>query len=416
MSACSSTQSVVEEEQLAAKKALKSHETLLQALMSAITCQICFEPMSRPFTLAPCGHSSCYACLLSWFRAAPQGAELQPLPEYLADALDPQRPTLLLLNSKLLLNKNKTCPQCRGTVREPPLEVWTLKNLVDAMRESGLAKDLETAASEEKSTGGAKSEPWRGVFPSKEDMLLRLNEQTAADNDLGILDEGDDVRRCTVCLHEIWEAFCTGCGRNYPGLEMRNLANRNDFQGNLEVSFSCRFDVFMTEIPQLQRAYIDLAIDAEDDDDENDLLAGEDYESSFIDDEEQHQTINVLSDDSEEAQFSQRITLDVLESDDDDPASASPSRRDRRAALLRRRIVLHSDSEVTDLDSPDISPRRTRASRVRQAVMSDEEDDEVEEVPMTRALFRRRGRHVLSDNDEEMDELDDDDEIGRAHV
>ncbi|TFY51852.1 hypothetical protein EVJ58_g10342, partial [Rhodofomes roseus] len=97
--------------QLAAKTELSSKQgTLLSALHQSLTCQICLDPLHKPYALAPCGHIACHGCLIAWFQAPPADAHPH-------DVL----PVLL---------RKKTCPHCRTVVRERPIEVWAVKDMV----------------------------------------------------------------------------------------------------------------------------------------------------------------------------------------------------------------------------------------------------------------------------------------------
>lgn len=184
-----------------------------------------------------------FISLLSWFRAAPPEAEVQPVSPYLANSLDPEQPGLLRIDSRLLLSKIKKCPQCRCTINEPPFEAWTIKAVIDVMRKSDLASTILPSArwsSEAVVSSSSKQNLWYGVFRSREDRTIQnmafddrellqddFNPQVAGPNDIGIFDEEDDVRRCTLCLHELWNSTCTGCGRNYPGLELDHEADQD---------------------------------------------------------------------------------------------------------------------------------------------------------------------------------------------
>lgn len=62
--------------------------------------------------LSPCGHIFCAECLVSWFSVA----------EEVAHATRNAR-------------RKKVCPSCRAQVTTPPLELWALKDVLQAIRE-----------------------------------------------------------------------------------------------------------------------------------------------------------------------------------------------------------------------------------------------------------------------------------------
>ncbi|PCH37511.1 hypothetical protein WOLCODRAFT_140902 [Wolfiporia cocos MD-104 SS10] len=167
---------------------LKTHATLFSTLTNALTCQICLEPLHRPFALAPCGHTACAACLAAWFTAPP-GEDAPP-----GGVLPP-------------LRRRKTCPHCRARVVERPVEVWAIKDAVGAVVRAGIVPappaDAEPGA-----------DPWDGIFPKPpRDAAGRDVRQ----EDRGILDAEDGgVYRCVDCMHEIWGGVCAECGRVYP--------------------------------------------------------------------------------------------------------------------------------------------------------------------------------------------------------
>lgn len=46
-------------------QAIERHSNLISSIVSTLTCQICYDPLLRPYTLAPCGHTACYVwCVL----------------------------------------------------------------------------------------------------------------------------------------------------------------------------------------------------------------------------------------------------------------------------------------------------------------------------------------------------------------
>ncbi|KAI5118951.1 hypothetical protein M0805_006297 [Coniferiporia weirii] len=219
---------------------LTTHKDFFAALAPSLTCQICLEPMHRPYALAPCGHTACYGCLIAWFRAPPQHIT-HPPPPHLAHNFDREDPSLLARDTPMLLRKEKTCPHCRAVVREVPVEAWGIKDIVAHLFASkgNMAKDLypdHVKPPETRETGISQpsADAWKGVFKPDHaraqaifNTLINLgtgggaaeaNEDRGRDGDRGFYDDEDNVYRCTVCYHEVWDGICTACGRLYPGL------------------------------------------------------------------------------------------------------------------------------------------------------------------------------------------------------
>ncbi|KAI0372393.1 hypothetical protein BV20DRAFT_1111970 [Pilatotrama ljubarskyi] len=188
-------------DQVSAKATLVSqHETLLSTFQQSLSCQICLDLMHKPFALAPCGHSACYDCLVNWFKAPPPDVPAHDvLPVWL---------------------RKKTCPHCRTVVKERPIEIWTIKEMVASLVKSGLGQALLPAPAPA-ADAPANADPWsgifrpangnHGVFPGgqRPELLQQL---------MGLRDDEDGgIYRCIDCHHEIWDGACSECGRVYPG-------------------------------------------------------------------------------------------------------------------------------------------------------------------------------------------------------
>jgi hypothetical protein len=171
---------------------IEKHQTLLNSIHQTMTCQVCLDLMHKPYALSPCGHLSCYDCLVQWFNAAPPGAN----------------PTGLNHHRK------KTCPHCRAIITERPAEVWGIKTIVAGICKSGLVPNL-TEPPPANATADGNVDPWEGIFPKPVVAADAWDERVG---DMGILDMEDGaVFRCRFCMHEIWDGVCTSCGREYPG-------------------------------------------------------------------------------------------------------------------------------------------------------------------------------------------------------
>ncbi|KAI0672412.1 hypothetical protein C8Q78DRAFT_1026895 [Trametes maxima] len=165
-------------DQVSTKTSLVSqHENLLSTFQQSLSCQICLDLMHKPFALAPCGHSACYQCLVNWFKAPP--------PDLPANAVPP---TWL---------RKKTCPHCRTVVRERPIEIWTIKEMVASLVKSGLspAAVAPPAPAAADAPAAVPADPWSGIFRPAIPAPVHHHG----------------------FLPDIWDGACSGCGRMYPG-------------------------------------------------------------------------------------------------------------------------------------------------------------------------------------------------------
>lgn len=370
---------------------LAAHQSVLNNISQALTCQICLDVMYKPYALAPCGHVACYDCLVQWFNAPP------------AD----NRPAIPAIVRK------KTCPHCRAVVRDRPAEIWTIKNLAQLIVKSGLTNVPPHLEAQVNVDRPADADPWDGIFRKSTHGFLPWLLADDADTeprrgeDVGMLDvEDGGIYRCLDCMHEIWDGVCTSCGRRYPGHE----GGEDWSDDELGLEFGPGVEEFDPEDDPgwigLEEGEGDdeddgLAIggdwypglpvfrwrfgfderdggdegEDEDDDDEGDEDAA--YESDFIDDE--HDTgiprgpirqlphiYELLSDDSDNEDHHSHVDAD-LPSEEDEPSFSS---RPRRTAPI---IVSSDDEDEDELDSSiAIRPLRPRRGRLVES------DDEVE--------------------------------------
>ncbi|KAH9025013.1 hypothetical protein EDB83DRAFT_2428236 [Lactarius deliciosus] len=169
-------------------KSPHKHEALFTSLLTSLVCQICLDLLHKPFALTPCGHVSCYSCLINWFNADRQPDELEGDNVF----------------------RKKTCPQCRAVVRGRPIEAWNVKDMVAAVVKSGLALDFPPPA----------ENPHRAIpdqrLPSSA-LRTGLSPTGGSPDAFGMFDAEDQVYRCLDCMHEIWGRSCSHCGRYYDG-------------------------------------------------------------------------------------------------------------------------------------------------------------------------------------------------------
>ncbi|KAG1752113.1 hypothetical protein EDB19DRAFT_2035667 [Suillus lakei] len=366
---------------------LAAHQSVLNNISQVLTCQICLDVMYKPYALAPCGHVACHDCLVQWFNAPP------------AD----NRPAVPAIVRK------KTCPHCRGVVRDRPAEIWTIKNLAHLIGKSGLANVPPHVEAQANADRPADADPWNGIFRKSAHGFLPWLLADDADaeprrgEDVGMLDTEDGgIYRCLDCMHEIWDGVCTSCGRRYPGHE----GGVDWSDDELGLDFAAGVEEFDPEddpgwmgleegegdaeddglaigdwYPGLPVFRWRFGFDEQDEDDDEEDDEGDeegDYESDFIDDEhdtgiprgpiQQLPHIYELTDDSDSEDRHSHVDADILSEEEEEHEPSLPSRPGRTAP-----IVVSSDEDEDELDSIfAIRPSRPRRGRLVES------DDEVE--------------------------------------
>ncbi|KAK2460798.1 hypothetical protein APHAL10511_007268 [Amanita phalloides] len=194
----------------------------------------------KPFALAPCGHVACYDCLVRWFTAPALGADDENVNRGHATAAG----NVVTGNH---IHKRKTCPICRVRVSERPVEVWDIKNMVNALVRCQLVDIVLSTSAEEissssnndrngQASGNSALDPWHRIFRPVRNAYgnnrqfnpwwrdwngnenMRPPERVDGPlEDVGMYDAEDHVYRCLDCMHEIWDGRCSACGRGYHG-------------------------------------------------------------------------------------------------------------------------------------------------------------------------------------------------------
>lgn len=238
---------------------LQRHKAYLTQHQQALTCQICLDLMHKPFALAPCGHITCYNCLIRWFTALPNpnpagdaDDNANPLPENVDEVQQ-------IVNSAearrgAYLGRRKTCPVCRAAVLQRPVEMWGIKSMVATLVNSELmdlppppiATPNSTTPGGANNNGDRINDPWRYIFQRTSALNNAIQGPLAQDQadreHMGMYDNEDGgVYRCIDCLHEIWGAVCTGCNRGYPGHE-RDDDDDDDYSDFEGVPYLFRHD------------------------------------------------------------------------------------------------------------------------------------------------------------------------------
>ncbi|KAJ7028695.1 hypothetical protein C8F04DRAFT_1118393 [Mycena alexandri] len=301
----------------------------------SLTCQICLDLLHKPYALAPCGHVSCYNCLVSWFTTVREPEELFHGP------------------------RRKTCPHCRATIKERPVEVWSIKDMVAGLLKSGLVDGLSAAPPAALPLPGPPQpvdaarppDPWHNIFRySHQHPVFHPAPVNGAEppsvEDMGMLDQEDGgVYRCLDCMHEIWNG---GDGGMFDDDDDDSDVDHVMWPGLQPFAFAGPFHPFFGNLGP-----------SEDDDDESDggvsLMAEDDGYDSFIDDGDVH------------GGGEQHAAAIIEIEDDSDSEAPRAAGHGRRAAPANRRVV-SSDDE----DEDDHPPQHRRASsRVASPVDSD---------------------------------------------
>ena len=314
-------------------QSLHVHKALFASLLSSLVCQICLDLLHKPFALTPCGHVSCYSCLINWFNA-----DRQP------DGLEDNH-----------VFRKKTCPQCRAVVRGRPIEAWNVKDMVAAVVKSGLALDFPQSVEVDSNEAASRvfgdpeppsRDPWANVFPT---LPLRtgLSPIGGAPDALGIFDAEDQVYRCLDCMHEIWGRSCSQCGRHYDGHNVdlsddeAQPEERHGIWGILPV---------MEHIMGWPRV---ASVDGSEDGS---------YEASFIDDERSEggtsEAIEVMSDSSYA---------------DAEITPLAPGRGEDGTASVQIPSS-NKDEEVGEIDGLQTMKQRSDSRRARLQVLSDNDE------------------------------------------
>ncbi|KIV77944.1 hypothetical protein PV11_09716 [Exophiala sideris] len=163
---------------------LATFQKHIEDMRNLSLCKICIKPFYEPFILG-CGHTYCYSCLASWFGGAQ--------------------------NRK----KKKNCPDCRAEVTVQPSPNYLLRDLVhmfinraellpedETVQEHQQAKEDEAVMLAADRTGAGL---FKGAFVRTHTRLLPIWGQ-------GILDQEDNVLRCPECHWELEDGECLQCG------------------------------------------------------------------------------------------------------------------------------------------------------------------------------------------------------------
>ncbi|KAH6903126.1 hypothetical protein BKA70DRAFT_1404167 [Coprinopsis sp. MPI-PUGE-AT-0042] len=431
---------------------LQRHQNQLNSVQQSLTCQICLDLLHRPYALSPCGHISCYTCLLRWFTSDPgqpmNGAVANPedivngnannLPaaagRHHLGAAFAQRASL-----RRFITRAKNCPVCRASVPMRPVEVYAVKDMVASLVRSGLA---DYPAPSAPTTEGGNQDPWNNIFPpaNRRPGMAGLyggffgmppappiNEPRGNLEDMGFYDAQDGgIYRCLDCMHEIAGRRCSNpqCRREYAGHDEDEDDESDDGYGYVQHVLGGPVDIDLIDEDDEDGFYDGEYMygNPELDSDEEPIIFNdgpqEALHGSGEDDDDDDGPIEIASDDEDDDDeglpLNARLTLQALgrqrrlgfpplqedESDDEDfhpHLVQRPPRGTRGQPIV---LSAGEEGEESDDDSFIVDDDEEEDGHAREEQEINIEDDE-EEVPAIRSRARGPIRAPSSDEEDE---------------
>ena len=278
----------------------------------------------------------------------------------------------------------------------------------------GLAKsgilpgfDNTALALPDRDNGGERTPPdlWSHIFRP---IPQARNGVPVGGDDLGFYDDEDGgIYRCLSCMHEIWGGVCTFCERVYPGhrdIDDGDIWRDEDQGGDFH------------EPPWLLGDLIPVPHDFEPElEDQDDLDGEEGYESSFIDDADDHgwplARIRQLSEDVDDMEPDLEPDPDVRQSspiaemsEDEDSQDEDVHFTASQRSRPRGRGPVQSTMAGT--------LRSRHAIRHRIALDSEQSDSEDDDHPVLRSVRAsyhdsEDGQHSFEESTDHSDEEED---------
>ncbi|KIK94445.1 hypothetical protein PAXRUDRAFT_827981 [Paxillus rubicundulus Ve08.2h10] len=193
---------------------IASHRTLLNQVQQAVTCQICLDLMYKPYALAPCGHLACYSCLVQWFRAPPP--DNRPAPQAIMRKKTCPHCRAVVRDRPIEVWAVKGIAQSVGKSGLAPIQIPAH---IDPPESMNANPDPWKDIFPHEGGPGRRRFPWffPDAHINDDDDIPIANIAPRGE-DVGMLDlEDGGIYRCLDCMHEIWDGLCTSCGRVYPG-------------------------------------------------------------------------------------------------------------------------------------------------------------------------------------------------------
>ncbi|KAG8830721.1 hypothetical protein FRC17_004346 [Serendipita sp. 399] len=316
------------------EKQIEEQNKALNSMHQQVQCQICLETLSRPFALVPCGHVCCLGCLQQWFKAPPMD-----------DAGRPRVP---------LIRRKKTCPHCRSTVTQRPVEVYVLKEIISYLEPAIRATpgpDRQVANPED---------PWKDIFPN----IFHGANHTA---DGALID------------HQDGGGYCGWCGEYY-GSDLSDEDDADDLMPPIPGAYAGHYewDGFMED----------------DEEDDQDV-----YEADFIDDRGEMGTVYEEDDEddlrSREDEFVQRQVAGD-EGDHTDEEDEDEEDDEENEEITSDGAQYDEDDDVGSERGPGHQYWRESDHDADDAINSNIDDNHEEEPPyVPRYNFRGPGDRLL---------------------
>ncbi|KAH7906908.1 hypothetical protein BJ138DRAFT_1161518 [Hygrophoropsis aurantiaca] len=112
----------------------QQRDTLVAARDETLTCSVCHQCMERPFTIVECHHSFCFSCLRGWWQTSiSRQLRWRTVPEELRNPPYTAATINALFGGGFIHILLHTCPLCRGSVSERPVEIPLLRDLVQTI-------------------------------------------------------------------------------------------------------------------------------------------------------------------------------------------------------------------------------------------------------------------------------------------
>lgn len=139
-------------------------------IAKCLQCPVCQDDLVVPMVLPRCGHSFCYSCVKTWCQS------------------------------------NPNCPICRQALdSNPPVLNHTLNSVTAIVFPAGYNSGERLAEYKRDEQNGF---PWLAKFKAK--------------FGIAVVDDDDNVPRCSACHWELVDGQCENCGRTMVGWQDRN--------------------------------------------------------------------------------------------------------------------------------------------------------------------------------------------------
>ncbi|KAG8964108.1 hypothetical protein FRC03_002240 [Tulasnella sp. 419] len=192
----------------------KEQDEFRESVSTALTCQICWDILQKPYALNPCGHVCCLVCLQSWFKGD--------------DGSDPSVPP----GHHRLNHLRKTCPYCRARIYSRPIPLFIVKTLIETLNKDEAEEDTPSDPI------NPNEDPWAGIFPdplddstdySDDSIDSMTDEGDALGCDFcGRIADVDELGRCSSCALDGLGEDSETDGSGHSDLDDRSIDGESD--------------------------------------------------------------------------------------------------------------------------------------------------------------------------------------------